>query len=100
MSKLSIILQLCNDNLVYQMYFWALSGHSFDDYPAQIGTVGKYVNISASGVPHNERFPVYSSTCALALSHLCLDSVGSWACPFLVKLCPPLGQQVVLHCFH
>ena len=34
MSKLSVILQVCNDNIVYQMflwYFWALSGHSFDE---------------------------------------------------------------------
>ena len=62
MSKLSVFLQVCNDNLVYQMllwYFWALSGHSFDesvcqagqckqpqncDCPAQIGTVGNYAN--------------------------------------------------------
>ena len=41
MSKLSVILQVCNDNLVYQIillwYYWALSGHSFDESVCQAG---------------------------------------------------------------
>ena len=40
MSKLSVILQVCNDNIVYQMflwYFWALSGHSFDESVCRAG---------------------------------------------------------------
>ena len=40
MSKLSVIPQVCNDNLVYQMlllYFWALSGHSFDESVCRVG---------------------------------------------------------------
>ena len=40
MSKLSVILQVCNDNLVYQIllwYFGALSGHSFDERVCRAG---------------------------------------------------------------
>ena len=40
MSKLSVILQLCNDNLVHQMllwYFWVSSGHSFDESVTSVG---------------------------------------------------------------
>ena len=40
MSKLSVILQVCNDNLVYQMLLWyfsALSGHSFDESVCRAG---------------------------------------------------------------
>ena len=37
MSKLSVILQVCNDNLVYQILLWALSGHSFDESVCRAG---------------------------------------------------------------